>query len=239
MNVLPFLETLVKRAALDYREGRLDLDGVEGRMRRLFAAKRKARGIERFKSHVRWRAVAAVEALERTRRAVAAGGVLVAIDVGFRDPAPADELGVTVWRDGVFETVNYVADDRSPFRSLSPCLYGPTEVVSREELLALAADAFAIGDVVAFHDQHCDVEKLALTPDDRIADTMRIGGFWFGRRPSLEDLCLRYGIPTEHAHNSGNDSRRTLEALLKLAGDEFPRLPMRVLPVSGRGSPTE
>lgn len=161
---------------------------------------------------------------------MAGGGTLVALDVGFRDPGPADELGVTTWRDGAFETVNFVAVDRSPLRSVSPCLYGPTEVVEGSRLVEIAAEAFAKGDVVAFHDQRCDLEKLRLDPDPRIADTMRIGGFWFGRRPSLEDLCVRYGLSTEHAHNSGNDSRRTLEALLHLAEEEFPAMPMRVRP---------
>lgn len=228
MNVLPILDKAIKRTALDYEAGCIDRAGIETRMRRIFALKRKARTIERFKEVGRARVMTSLDALERTRKVVSEGGTVVAIDVGFRDPGFAEEVGVTTWSAGRLETVTYVDETRVAQRSDFPSLYGPTRALPYSELMAVGRQAFSDADIVVFHDQHCDLQKLELEPDARIVDTMRIGRIWFRRKPSLADLCQRYGLPIEHAHNSGNDSRRTLEALFHLADDELPVMPMRV-----------
>lgn len=222
MDVRPFLDIAIKSAARDYEAGLLRIDEMRDRAKRIGALKARAHRLQRFKRETLPIVSRALDDMSRTRLAVESGANLVAIDVGYREDGPADEIGITWWRAGRVETVNYVAEDRVLDRGDLVCLYGPTVPLPRERMLAVAREAYAGADIPVFHEAGSDLRKLVLVADLRVVDTVRLGRLWYDWRPSLSELCVRYGIGTDHAHNSGNDSRRTMEVLLRLVRDVPP-----------------
>ena len=182
--------------------------------------------------------IRAAEGLLRLRAAIAAGARIVAIDLAYPPtsgyvPGAFEEVGIATWRDGAVEALT-VADAaaihrhpdpalrvmRHPDQPFRPSLYGPALAMSHGEAWGMALEAYRSADVAVFHSCHADLPRLGLALDpEKVVDTEICGWAWFGRRPSLSDLCAGLGIECLGPHNSGNDARHTLAAALALASE--------------------
>lgn len=222
MNFLDMLGDEVKRTAAEYKAGRITVDQVRSRQTRLNSMRSRSRNLQRIKDGVREVNGRVDRALERLREALAEGGPIVAMDTGYTNDGPVEELGITIWENGETRTTNYLIPEVVESRTY-PCLYGDTQVVSRNHMLHIAQEAYKSARIAIFHSASVEIRKLELTQSTFWTDTSFLGLVWYNDYPSLELLCQRYGIQTAFAHNSGNDSYRTLQVALSILEDKRPK----------------
>lgn len=222
MNFQNILGQEVKRTADEYKAGRITVDQIRVRQTRLSKLRTRSTNLERIKSSVRETNGRVDRALQRLRDALAEGGPIVAMDTGYTNDGPVEELGITVWENGETRTTNYLIPDVAESRTY-PCLYGDTQVVSRNHMIHIGQEAYKNAKIAIFHSASVEIRKLELTQSTFWTDTSFLGLVWYSDYPSLELLCQRYGIKTAYAHNSGNDSYRTLQVALSILEDKSPK----------------
>jgi hypothetical protein len=223
MNVDPILLGAVKKAAADYRAGALDQTAMKARAARVSELRRRSGVIERRKDQIRKIFAKHDRAMGRVVAALVAGKTLVAIDVGYTEACPIEEVGITTLDGDIATTVNYIVEGQESRRAGIPCIYGTTEVKPLDEVLRLTQAAYDAAGIGIFHAAHIDVAALGLDVSKTYyVDTCTMALRWHPESQSLDSLCDRYGISNDGAHNSGNDSRRTLEVLLAQAEDKTP-----------------
>lgn len=222
MNFHELLGAEVKRTAAEYKAGRITIEQIRARQKRLSQLRSRSFNLERIKESARKTAGVFERALERLREALAEGGPIVAMDTGYTNDGPVEELGITIWENGETRTTNYLIPEVVESRTY-PCLYGDTQVVSRNHMLHIAQEAYKSARIAIFHSASVEIRKLELTQSTFWTDTSFLGLVWYNDYPSLELLCQRYGIQTAFAHNSGNDSYRTLQVALSIVEDKRPK----------------
>lgn len=240
MDVHAKVLSILDRARTRHAAGEIDGSAIAAAALRGNALRRRhrhreTRGVVRRKDY---REAVAIHGLDRIRAVVADGGTIAAIDLGYDRDAPYvpgafSEVGIATWTDGRVRTVTLVDEAalhrhpdptrrilRHPDQGFRPSFHGPDVVAPHAEVWDRAREAYAAADLVLFHSRHADQPRLGLRHDpERVADTECCAWAWFGRKPSLGDLCKAFGIECPGLHNSGNDARYTLDAALAMAAD--------------------
>lgn len=239
MDVGPKINAALKRMRERYRNGEMSRDAVAAYVAR--ARVLMQRHFYRRRQHLPTRVDhdrAAHDALDRLEAIVRSKkGTIMAFDTGFRMSARdrLEEFGLTVWVDEDLGTQTYVDEmilHRHPNAAERVMLherqryvasrFGETKRVPGWKIKQFAKTAAEHASLIIFHQSDTDRELLELDlRPDQVIDTAEIGRVWTGSRitPSLEWLCERYGIDAQGAHNSGNDSRFTMEVALAMLND--------------------
>lgn len=200
-------------AAYRAEAARLDEFKVRVRDHRNWLAARARRNgfIERIMAEV-----------ETVRQAIADGKTLMAFDV---ERTVADdrtkEIGVTLYRNGVFESYNYRAQGMNLKIGFS---YGDTCVMPVETIYDKMREHGHEADYYVGHSLISDFEHLrrqcVKLPKRQYFDTlwwsMALAGFEDGN--SLSALVDHFGLSDSfRPHNGGNDARMTMEVLIRMA----------------------
>lgn len=205
----------------------LDVPGFDEKMKRLNAF------LRRVQAHIKWlngrrRAQEHAEKmrlpLSLVRDGIAAGKTFMAFDVERSRENVTKEVGVTLWKDGVFRSFNYRIEG-SPFKFKQRFRFGKTTMVTAEELASILIAHGETADFYIGHSLAIDLEHLKSKgidmPFRSVVDTFWLAGGWpeiFGEEGNrrLEDLARHFGITADRPHNGGNDARYTMEVLLAM-----------------------
>lgn len=215
-----FLMNALASAREAYASGAIDAEAMKAQAIRISGLRALSKKLDHQKS-------TRAKFLERSARHLgmirdAVDPVLVAIDVGFdKQTSIVEEVGVTVLRAGAFTTTNFIVEGYEERRSGIPCHLGETVVLPLKQIVERVQDAYDNADFCVFHSAANDVKLLGLdTSKTRYFDTSYLALRWYrSNSPKLVELCKRYGIDVAGAHNSGNDSRLTLQALHAMVHD--------------------
>jgi hypothetical protein len=226
MNFQNALLQTLRTTALAYKAGDIPVETMRARAERLNDMRRRSGILERTKVSLRTEVQRLIRARDRSSAALAAGETLATFDVGYTDDGPMEEVGITVLSQKGIRTTNYIVWGFEARWHGIPHRFGDTVMMAADELRALAQETFDAAGLAVFHAAHVDLSKLGLsTGETYYADTASIARLWQPDTPSLDDLCAHYGIDNEGWHNSGNDSRRTLEVLMSQCMDKRPIRP--------------
>jgi DNA polymerase III epsilon subunit-like protein len=161
--------------------------------------------------------------LAEVRKGVSDCATFIAIDTGFNpDTMELQDLGVTTFCGEFVSTANYIVTEyKDQYVPHLPAdmQYAVMDAEAIRKQIQIAYDA---SDFVVFHAAHIDKEVLGLnTTKTRYFDTAFISHRYYQTdTPPLTELCNRYSIDTTKAHNSGVDSKLTMQVLFALANDE-------------------
>ena len=175
---------------------------------------------------LRWSKARATSLRRRTRAAaeLAQGERLLSFDIEFAEESRETfEIGWTVIDCDVVETYNYrVAGAQWPHS----CDFAETIEAPLPDIIALLSIEAAKAHAYVGHGLYNDFEHLEALghwlPVHSVYDTAILETTLHADRGKLEDmqkltvLCERYGIACPRPHSAGNDSRYTLEVLLRM-----------------------
>ena len=209
----------------------LDVPGFDEKMTRLNAFLRRVQErIRRANSRQRARDHAEKMRLPLSlvRDGIAAGKTFMAFDVERSRDNVTKEVGVTLWKDGVFRSFNYRIEG-SPFKFKTRFGFGKTTMVADAAKLASILIAhgetadFYVGHSISIDISHLQSKGIEM-PFRSVIDTFWLAGGWpeiFGEDGNrrLEDLARHFGITADRPHNGGNDARYNMEVLLAMAAN--------------------
>ncbi len=154
------------------------------------------------------------------RQAIVDSKTLMAFDVERTLSDLTKEIGVTLYRDGVFESHNYRAEGMKLKTGFS---YGQTEVLPIKTLYGKVREHahrahYYVGHALIMDFEHLRRQGVVLTKH-RYFDTLRwsqaLLGFEEGN--NLTALAEHFGMAEGfRAHNGGNDARMTMEVLIQM-----------------------
>ena len=161
--------------------------------------------------------------LAEIRQHIAQGGRLVAYDTEYLQEGPVEQLGVTVYENGEMTTTTYTREGYTKFPPTTS-LYGPEVTATVAEMIEVAQDLYQPAAIHIFHTIDVEVEKLKLEKQRaKFIDIAAVGRVFYGKSasPGLFKLCKHYKVDTTGHHSAGNDSRMTMEVLLKMVADPY------------------
>lgn len=220
MKHLERLNRSIRATGKRYAKGEITLDQMLAARERVDRLRSRVAWVEqRNRRRARWSSIR--RAVERVRVCIAEGGRMIAYDTEYVNDGPVQQMGITVWDNHVMTTTTYTTPhfDRAV---IVPSLHGAGEVRTSEEMREIAQALYQRDAIQVFHAADVEFQKLGL---DKTAayyvDTARLGHMFYANAhvPGLDKLCQRYAIIPVGHHNAGNDSRLTMEVLVRLATD--------------------